>query len=84
MVRLLERLKAQYPDNVEEVERFAPAVLQVVPETMEEFLAGLRSEYGSYDGLAESSCGGGGRRPAPRRPHRRLRSAPPGPATAGR
>jgi len=54
MVRLLERLKAQYPDNVEEVERFAPAVLQVVPETMEEFLAGLRSEYGSYDGLAES------------------------------
>ena len=43
MVRLLERLKAEYPDNVDEVERFAPAVLKVVPETMEEFLAGLRS-----------------------------------------
>jgi len=53
MVRLLQRLKAEYPDNVEEVERFAPAVLQVVPETMEEFLAALRSEYGSYDALAE-------------------------------
>ncbi len=54
MVRLLDRLKAEYPDNVEEVERFAPAVLKVVPETMEEFLASLRSEYGSYGALAES------------------------------
>jgi protein-tyrosine phosphatase len=53
MVRLLDRLKAEYPDNVEEVERFAPAVLQVVPETMEEFLASLRAEYGSYDALAD-------------------------------
>jgi len=53
MGRLLERLKAEYPDNVDEVERFAPAVLQVVPETMEEFLARLRDEYGSYDTLAQ-------------------------------
>ncbi len=54
MVRLLERLKAEYPDAVEEVERFAPAVLQVVPETMEEFLASLRADYGGYDGLADA------------------------------
>jgi protein-tyrosine phosphatase len=54
MVRLLERLKAEYPDAVEEVERFAPAVLQVVPQTMEEFLASLRADYGSYDGLADA------------------------------
>jgi protein-tyrosine phosphatase len=54
MARLLERLKAEYPDSVAEVERYAPAVLQVMPETMEEFLAGLRAEYGSYDALAES------------------------------
>jgi len=54
MVHLLERLKGEYPDSVAEVERYAPAVLQVMPETMEEFLAGLRADYGSYGALAES------------------------------
>ncbi len=53
MVRLLEHLKAEYPDAVAEVERHAPAVLQVMPETMEEFLAAIVSRYGSYQGLAE-------------------------------
>ncbi len=52
MDRLLERLKAEYPDSVEEVERFAPAILHVVPETMEEFLESIRTVYGSYQGLA--------------------------------
>ena len=54
MEHLLERLKAEYPDAVEDVMRFAPAVLQVRPETMEEFLATLRADYGSYDDLARS------------------------------
>ena len=54
MERLLERLTLEYPDSVEEVMRYAPAVLQVLPETMEEFLAWVRSEYGSYPALAES------------------------------
>jgi protein-tyrosine phosphatase len=54
MERLLDRLKAEYPDSVEEVMRYAPAVLQVLPETMEEFLASLRAEYGTYPALAES------------------------------
>ncbi len=54
MVRLLDRLKAEYPDNVAEVERFAPAVLKVVPETMEEFLDTIRGEHGSYGALARS------------------------------
>jgi protein-tyrosine phosphatase len=49
---LLERLKAEYPDSVEEVEKFAPAILHVVPETMEEFLRSVRAVYGSYEGLA--------------------------------
>jgi protein-tyrosine phosphatase len=53
MDRLLERLKAEYPDAVEEVERHAPSILEVKPETMEEFLASVRSEYGSYDALAD-------------------------------
>jgi protein-tyrosine phosphatase len=52
MDRLLERLKAEYPDSVEEVEKFAPAILHVVPETMEEFLESIRGVYGSYEGLA--------------------------------
>ena len=53
MERLLERLRDEYPDAVEEVMRYAPAVLQVRPETMEEFLASLRAEYGTYDDLAD-------------------------------
>ncbi len=54
MERLLERLKAEYPDSVEAVEQFAPAILHVVPETMEQFLTSLRAEYGTYAGLAEA------------------------------
>ena len=34
------------------MERYAPAILHVVPETMEQFLAELRAEYGTYDELA--------------------------------
>ena len=52
MERLLERLKAEYPEAVDQVEKFAPAILHVVPETMEQFLATLRLEYGTYDELA--------------------------------
>ena len=52
MERLLDRLKAEYPEAQEEVERYAPAILHVVPETMEQFLASLRLEYGTYDELA--------------------------------
>jgi protein-tyrosine phosphatase len=53
MAGLFERIKADYPDAVEEVERYAPTVLQVSPETMETFLASLRVAHGSYPGLAE-------------------------------
>ncbi len=51
---LFERIKADYPDAVEVVERYAPAILHVVPETMEAFLASLRQAYGSYEALAAS------------------------------
>jgi len=54
MGRLLERLKAEYPEAQDAVERFAPAILHVVPETMEQFLAELRSRYGTYGELAAS------------------------------
>ncbi len=52
MGRLLERLKAEYPEAADQVEQYAPAILHVVPETMEQFLASLRLEYGTYDELA--------------------------------
>jgi protein-tyrosine phosphatase len=52
MGRLLERLKAEYPEATDQVERYAPAILHVVPETMEQFLASLRLEYGTYGELA--------------------------------
>lgn len=54
MERLLERLTSEYPESVEAVTKFAPAILHVMPETMVEFLSGIRSEFGSYDGLADS------------------------------
>jgi protein-tyrosine phosphatase len=54
MDSLFERLKADYPDAVETVERYAPAVLHVVPETMAAFLASLREDHDSYDSLASS------------------------------
>ncbi len=54
MERLLERLKAEYPDSVEEVVRFAPSILHVMPETMEEFLTTVRSEFGGYAALERS------------------------------
>ena len=54
MERLLERLKAEYPEAQDAVERYAPAILHVVPETMEQFLAELRSRYGTYGELAAS------------------------------
>ena len=53
MGRLLERLRAEYPEAEEQVMRYAPAILHVVPETMEQFLAELRLEFGSYDALAD-------------------------------
>jgi protein-tyrosine phosphatase len=53
MVDLLENLKAEYPDSVEAVEQHAPAILRVMPEAMDEFLALVRTRYGSYQALAD-------------------------------
>ncbi len=51
MERLFERLKADYPDSEDAVTRFAPAILNVSPLTMEGFLTAVVTMYGSYDGL---------------------------------
>ncbi len=52
MVALMARLKAEYADAAEEVERYAPAVTAVSPRTMEAFLDSLLDEHGSFDELA--------------------------------
>jgi protein-tyrosine phosphatase len=54
MEHLLERLTAEYPDSVEEVLRYAPSILHVMPETMEEFLAAVRSGLGGFRALEHS------------------------------
>jgi protein tyrosine/serine phosphatase len=54
MIALLERLKQEYAEAVAEVERYAPAVISVEPETMAGFLDSLRDKHGSFDDLARS------------------------------
>jgi protein-tyrosine phosphatase len=54
MVHLFERLQAEYPESEEIVSKFAPVILNAVPETMIEFLASVRTTYGSYQGLADT------------------------------
>ena len=54
MIALLERLKQEYAESVEEVERYAPAVISVAPETMAAFLDSLEDEHGTFDDLARS------------------------------
>jgi protein-tyrosine phosphatase len=52
MARMLAWLRQEHPDAGEELDRYAPAILAVVPETMTGFLAGLREKHGSFDGYA--------------------------------
>ncbi len=52
MVDLMARLRAEYADAVEEVERYAPAVIAVSPLTMDAFLDSLEDEHGTFDELA--------------------------------
>lgn len=54
MVGMLEWLKKEYADDVESVERYAPAVTSAHPEAMAEFLRLLREEQGGFDELAGS------------------------------
>ncbi|MHB8681180.1 MAG: tyrosine-protein phosphatase [Acidimicrobiales bacterium] len=53
MVHVLERLQQEFPDAADVVERFAPVILSVDPESMTGFLQALHARYGSFAGLAE-------------------------------
>ena len=54
MVRILDRLRAEYPEAPDEVERFAPVVLSVEPAAMAGFLAEVHTRHGSFEALADS------------------------------
>jgi protein-tyrosine phosphatase len=54
MVQVLDRLRAEYADSADEVERFAPVVLSVEPASMAGFLAEVRARHGSFDTMAEA------------------------------
>jgi protein-tyrosine phosphatase len=53
MVRMLTWLRARVEDP-EQLERYAPAVRAAEPEAMAVFLAGLRTQYGSFDAFASA------------------------------
>jgi hypothetical protein len=50
--RLMQSLREEYADNVEEVEKYASAILRVMPESMAGFIENVRAEYGTFDELA--------------------------------
>jgi len=54
MVHILERLRSEYPDAKELVERYAPVILAVEPAAMAGFVDAVRSEYGSFTALASA------------------------------
>ena len=49
--RLMQALREEYADAVEEVEKYATAILRVLPESMAGFIRNVRAEYGSFEEL---------------------------------
>ena len=82
--RLMQSLREEYADAVEEVEKYATAILRVIPEAMAGFIEHVRADKGGFDALARARChrrgscsqglGGDARLTRERRP---LRSAQP-------
>jgi protein-tyrosine phosphatase len=52
--KLMDSLRAEYADNVEEVEKYASAILRVMPDSMDGFIDHVRTQYGGFDGLAQN------------------------------
>lgn len=49
--RLMQALREEYADAVEEVEKYATAILRVLPEAMAGFIGSVRAQYGGFDQL---------------------------------
>lgn len=54
MLRLVEHLRQLYPDTDDWLQRVAPALVAAEPAIMSRFLADMRTDYGSFEGLADS------------------------------
>ncbi len=50
--RLMQSLREQYADAVEEVNKYATAILRVMPEAMNGFIEHVRVDRGGFDSLA--------------------------------
>jgi protein-tyrosine phosphatase len=50
--RLMQSLREQYPDAIEEVNKYATAILRVIPEAMKGFIEHVRADRGGFDSLA--------------------------------
>ena len=55
--RLMQSLREEYADAVEEVEKYATAILRVIPEAMAGFIAMSEAEYGGFDAARSASSG---------------------------
>jgi protein-tyrosine phosphatase len=49
--RLMQSLRDEYADAVEEVEKYAAAILRVMPESMAGFIDHIHAQYGDFDEL---------------------------------
>jgi protein-tyrosine phosphatase len=54
MQRLVDHYKSTYPDAAEQLTRLAPAMVAAHPQAMAGLIAGVRRDYGSFDGYAEA------------------------------
>ncbi|MGO9343781.1 MAG: tyrosine-protein phosphatase [Acidimicrobiales bacterium] len=50
--RLMQSLREEYPDAIEEVEKYANAILCVIPEAMKGLIEHVRVDHGGFDSLA--------------------------------
>jgi hypothetical protein len=48
----MQSLREEYADAVEQVEKYATAILRVMPEAMTGFIDHVRTEHGGFDALA--------------------------------
>ena len=53
MVRVLERLQAEFADAADIVARYAPVILSVEPGSMAGFLGEVRARFGSFGAMAD-------------------------------
>jgi len=54
MHNLIDHYRQMYPDAGEQLARVAPAMVAAHPDAMRSFIAGVRRDYGTFDGYANA------------------------------